>query len=235
MRHSSRHRAPYLPTLIAATVCSLGGRNPSSSDQLDLRSPAMKRLVTQLQAGTPDAEAAFFAGLTQGTPLVEPSPSANPAWSLVTFLWRGKPDTRRVTVMGGRPVTDWEAPLERLPGTDIWYRTEALPSDSRFIYTLTVGGRAEAPDRIEELLAEEDRKLPDPLTRAASTTGRTSPAPGSARSRTTCPRHRACAARTPWYLTRCPRGAGTSDTSFSMHSSAQLHGPVPSLHAWRRP
>jgi enterochelin esterase family protein len=152
-----------LPTLITATICSLGGATSSWSDQLDVQSPALKRLMTQLQAGTPDAEAAFFAGLTAGTPLVEPSASADPAWSLVTFLWRGKADTRRVTVMGGRPVTDWEAPLEKLPGTDIWYRTQALPSDSRFVYTLTVDGRGEAPDRIEELLAEEDRSQPDPL------------------------------------------------------------------------
>lgn len=127
-----------------------------------LASPKLQQLWGQIQAGAPDAEAKFFAGLTGGTPLVEPV-AGDPATSLVTFLFQGKPETQRVALSGGRPKGDFEAPLERLPGTDLWFRTERLPSDARFTYSLAVdGSAAEKPDRIEELIALPDASVADP-------------------------------------------------------------------------
>jgi enterochelin esterase family protein len=148
--------------LIAGSSSALCQSVAPTADDLGLRSPRLKQLWEQIQAGTPDAEAQFFAGLTDGTPLVEPV-TDDPTRSLVTFLWRGKPTTRRVAVIGGRPVTDWEAPLEKLPGTEIWYRTELLPSDARFTYSMIIDGLAEQPDKIEEILNLKDFSAPDPL------------------------------------------------------------------------
>ncbi len=126
-----------------------------------LKSPRLQQLWAQLQAGVPDAEAKFWAGL-DGTPLVEPM-AGDPTASLVTFLWQGKPETRHVVVSGGRPKGDWDGVLEKLPGTELWYRTERLPADARFTYSLAVDGPIERPDRIEEVLAQpDDGGVPDP-------------------------------------------------------------------------
>lgn len=158
--------ARLVSLLVVVSYLALCNAVASAEDAPVLRSPRLKQLWDQIQAGTPNAESQFFAGLTDGTPLVE-EVAADPTQSLVTFLWRGKAETRRVVVSGGRPAPDWETPLEKLPGTEIWYRTELLPSDARFTYSFRLDSLAEKPDKIAEyrevLGAESEQPIRDPL------------------------------------------------------------------------
>lgn len=115
----------------------------------ELRSPTLNALRLRIEASMPNAEEEFFAGLV--TPIVEPV-EGDAARRLVTFVVHGNPQVERVTILGGRPAADFEAPLEKLPGTQVWYRTQVLPSDSRFSYFTTINGPKEPPDLVEGLL-----------------------------------------------------------------------------------
>ena len=123
-----------------------------------LRSPRMNELRRQVEAGVPNAEEQFFATLV--TPIVEVAENI-PNRRLVTFVHRGDAETKRVTITGGRPVTDFEAPLERLPGTSIWFLTQLLPSDSRFAYFTNINPPA-VSDLVEGLLSAPS-PVRDPL------------------------------------------------------------------------
>ncbi|HEX6098459.1 MAG TPA: hypothetical protein VF432_19235 [Thermoanaerobaculia bacterium] len=79
-----------------------------------LLSPTMEKLRTNVAAGVPNAEEEFFASLI--SPIVEPA-DGDPTRKLVTFVFRGKDDTKTVTVLGGRPASEFDAPLENLPGS----------------------------------------------------------------------------------------------------------------------
>jgi enterochelin esterase-like enzyme len=99
-------------------------------------SPRIEKLRTDISSDT-TAEARFWKEIERrGTPLVEPS--ATRRHVLVTFLWKGGPDTRTVVVHGdgtrGNPA---DHQLSRIPGTSVWSRTYLFPSDMRFGYSLS--------------------------------------------------------------------------------------------------
>ena len=102
----------------------------------ELRSPRIEHLRQELSTGPVDGVLARFwaeVALT-GTPLVDP---ADHEHRLVTFLWKGHADT--VVVIGG-PALWWEIPdnqLERVPGTDVWFRTYLCRADLRGRYVLS--------------------------------------------------------------------------------------------------
>jgi enterochelin esterase family protein len=118
-----------------------------------LASPRLTALRTALADGDGAAVERFWAEVeAQGTPLVEPAPppagpdesdplaapGAAPAGQvLVTFLWRGGAATENVVVvgpLGHREPADGR--MARLPGTDVWYRTERLHAAARTVYRL---------------------------------------------------------------------------------------------------
>jgi enterochelin esterase family protein len=108
-------------------------------------SPRLATLAKELRGGNPSALQEFWQEMAGKAPLVEPvSGDARSSW--VTYMWRGVAGTRRVFVMGGPWPDDssikW---LARLDGSDLWYRTERLPSDSRFIYSFHVNGPVRWP------------------------------------------------------------------------------------------
>jgi enterochelin esterase-like enzyme len=75
----------------------------------------------------------------EGTPLVEPI-EKDPQHQLVTFLWRGTPETRNVFPngsfkIGGRYPLDYV--FHQIPLTDVWYLTVRLPTGARFTYGLS--------------------------------------------------------------------------------------------------
>lgn len=79
---------------------------------------------------------AFWAGIEQdGTPLVEPSADG---MRIVTFLYRGAKHNARIL---GAPSADHD-PLERIEGTDIWFKTYLLPASTRLSYQIA----ADIPD-----------------------------------------------------------------------------------------
>jgi enterochelin esterase-like enzyme len=126
-----------------------------------LLSPTMEKLRTSVANGVPNAEEEFFASLMP--PIIEPI-DGDTTRRLVTFVFRGKDDTKSVTVLGGRPASEFDAPLENLAGTHIWYRTERLPSDSRFAYFFNVNLPVEKSDLVADLVTAP-APLPDPLNR----------------------------------------------------------------------
>lgn len=109
-------------------------------------SPRLARLIAE--ATTPGAVETFWAELASaGTPLYEPGPTA--ATTLATFVWRGAPATKNVLLNFDAETRIADLTLVHLPGTDVWYRTYLLPSDTRLYYQL-------APD--DSLVPFEDER-----------------------------------------------------------------------------
>jgi enterochelin esterase family protein len=108
---------------------------PSAWRERD-RSPRIERLRTQLATGV--STDAFWAEMkANATPLVEPLGEKH---SLVTFLWRGTPETRNVLVhlsdfTGARPQ---DYMMRRLGSSDVWFLTVRLPPTARFLYGLSL-------------------------------------------------------------------------------------------------
>lgn len=95
--------------------------------------PQSKRLQTlqgRLKAGDGNAAAAFWREIAQtGAPMVETLADGQ---KLMTFLYRGAKHNVRLV---GAPSNDHEW-LSKLPGTDIWYKSFAVPDDVRLSYRL---------------------------------------------------------------------------------------------------
>ncbi|ONG46528.1 hypothetical protein BKE38_25170 [Pseudoroseomonas deserti] len=97
-----------------------------------LDSPRLQALRQALRDGAdaPAEMTRFWAEITrQGAPLIEKRPDG----ALVSFLWRGA-TTRNVRLIGG-PSRDLP-PLARMPGTDLWFLTAAVPPGTRLTYQL---------------------------------------------------------------------------------------------------
>lgn len=100
-----------------------------------MNSPRLHQLQAALNQGKQAALAAFWAEIiAQGAPLIEAGEAGE---CLVTFLWRDPGNTQSVVV-----IQDWGADgiyehfMTRLPGTDLWYKTRIMRSDTRTTYQL---------------------------------------------------------------------------------------------------
>ena len=116
-----------------------GGITGRMIAQNDAASPRLSELKAELARGNRRSLDDFWkeAAARMG-PLIEPA-GADPKTVLVTFIWRGDADTRVVAVVGYALGPDRSLNmLERLAGTDLWYRTRSLPSDLRMIYGFSV-------------------------------------------------------------------------------------------------
>jgi enterochelin esterase-like enzyme len=99
--------------------------------------PAIYALRQQLVRGEKSTDAFWHERARAGTPIVEPVDNDSQR-TLVTFLWRGTPETRNVVVIGsfgGRPIA--ESAMAQLEGSDVWYLTVRVPSGARFAYSLS--------------------------------------------------------------------------------------------------
>jgi enterochelin esterase-like enzyme len=136
-------------TLKLTEKLSLDDRLKPAPRQDKYMSPTIGALRKQLQRGEKKTDAFWQARAQAGMPLVEPvenvASSQNPStWNdtqrtLVTFLWRGTPETRNVVVLGsfaGRPIA--ETAMTQLEGSDVWYLTVRMPSGARFAYSFSV-------------------------------------------------------------------------------------------------
>lgn len=94
------------------------------------QSPRLQALLRQ-PGLSPDKTAAFWRQIEAegGTPLVEPLDGNR---RLITFLWRGA--RHNVRLIGG-PANDHEW-LQRLPGSDIWFKSFTVTNDIRLSYRL---------------------------------------------------------------------------------------------------
>jgi enterochelin esterase family protein len=108
-------------------------------------SPASPRLEELRRAVSTADRAAADAALTAfwaevrsaGSPLVEPGASERPHERLVTFLYQSAADVHVVVVADFADYVP-HMTLQRLPETDVWFRTLPLPDDARFLYELSV-------------------------------------------------------------------------------------------------
>ena len=99
-------------------------------------SPRIEQLRKSLASGDTNTDEFWSEIKAGGTPLIEPLGDKH---SLVTFLWRGTPDTRNVVVflsdfVGVRPQ---DYMMRRLGNSDVWFLTVRLPPTARFLYWLS--------------------------------------------------------------------------------------------------
>lgn len=113
-------------------------------------SPRLATLKKQLDAGHPSALEDFWREITkQGTPLVEPIKGDNKN-VLVTFLWRGTPETKNVLIFSQLNKMDMSMNIMApLSGSDVWYKTYRLRNDARFTYLLSPNDSLIPLDRVE--------------------------------------------------------------------------------------
>src|ERR687892_636802 len=93
----------------------------------------------------------FWAEIEQqGTPLIE---SGQEGDSSVTFLWRHEGSECQVAV-----IQDWgadgirEHQMTRLSGSDVWYLTRRMRSDTRTTYQLSPSSSTDPSERAPYLL-----------------------------------------------------------------------------------
>lgn len=107
----------------------------------DHPSPFVEMLRKEVSAdGRASAVERFWLDIARrGSPIVEPS-GTDGKYQLVTFLWRGRPLTRNVVVLGPDwgPIGYANNSMRKIPDTDVWYLTRRLPSGARFDYRLSI-------------------------------------------------------------------------------------------------
>ena len=103
---------------------------PAVSDNETLLSPTMQSLITRLKSNNKvKVVDEFWQNVEkEGTPLIEYEQTD----ALVTFLWRG---ARHNVRLFGAPFGSHQD-LEKIKGTDIWFKTYRLPTDSLISYQL---------------------------------------------------------------------------------------------------
>jgi enterochelin esterase family protein len=126
-------------------------------------SPRLLALHRALQFGRQDLLDTFWQEIAGTAPLIEPI-AGDEAYRLVTFIWRGDDQTRRVRLYGGWPAPEPKL-LVQLHQTDLWYRTERHPIDARFGYDFQVNGPA---GRGTTIMSTPSRRIPSlPVLAAA--------------------------------------------------------------------
>ena len=107
-----------------------------------LESPRIAGLKKSLEIGEVGALERFWQRVSaEGVPLIEPIPG-DEKYGLVTFLYRADETTHHVVLhselLRGMWWDRWsDALLERLPNTDLFYRSYRVPVEMRFVYWLS--------------------------------------------------------------------------------------------------
>jgi hypothetical protein len=101
-------------------------------------SPRVAVLLRELEAGNAVALEAFWQSIqSEGTPLIEPIPEeqdGDARMALVTFLWRPAEEYRNVVIYCSLEPFVHEHLMERISGTDLWYKTYRVARDVRTPY-----------------------------------------------------------------------------------------------------
>ena len=103
-----------------------------------VESPRIQALRDSVARGEHDGVNSFWQEVNKtGAPLIEPIAGDRENMA-VTFLWRGKPDTRNVMVLWipYAGVVPDEYLMARLGETDVWYKTIKVERRMRLAYTL---------------------------------------------------------------------------------------------------
>ncbi|ARX89140.1 esterase [Streptomyces alboflavus] len=158
----------------------------------DTRSPLLRSLRQAVRAQVVGAEAEFWLRAEAlGTPLVEPDPEGDPAYRLVTFVWRDDPAAPVSDVLAllhtvtdrARHAGDLTAHLmDRVEGTSVRAISHRLRADHRASYQFLPhrGARADVlrTDRAS-WTAALDAAVPDPLNPSPALPSRDGRSPAS--------------------------------------------------------
>lgn len=117
---------------LSAAMTTCAGQVPAIKPE----SPQLAKLAAELEAGNTAALDIFWQQIVGKAPLIEPiTGSNNEKW--VTFVWRGTSETHAVDLLGEVPTTKMSKwGMRRLGSTDLWFKTERVPKDSRFGYCI---------------------------------------------------------------------------------------------------
>lgn len=196
-----------LAVLLAVLAVPLGAQ--------ELRSPILDSLRARAAAADTLDTGTFWDEMARRTtPLVEALPETDSV--LVTFLWRGSPDTRNALVFGA--LTGWLPPtnlMERIPRTDVWHLSAPTRPEVRFTYRIAENDNLRIYWRDPDFQERVRRFRPDPLNPdtvplAGDRTGSHFVGPGFERG--------------PWTEAREPRG-GRRDSLVVNDHRARLYLP----------
>ena len=136
-----------------------------------IQSTRIATLRGDLERGVPGAVDQFWRETANlGTPLVERR-GEDALHVLVTFVWRGAPGTTNVVVTGQLGQYDGVAlvdnRMEKLAGTDVWYRSYWLRKEARAVYRFAPNDSLTPLDDLEGLALRQRTAgwVPDPLNR----------------------------------------------------------------------
>jgi enterochelin esterase-like enzyme len=126
-----------------------------------LESPTLLRVREQLAVGNKQQVLEQFWQEVQerGTPLIEHM-EGHDDQSLVSYLYRGDQEVESVLIYSVFPSINWktENQLEKVPGTDIWWKTSVAKNEIRALYYFWVNDKEE-----EDFQTRFSRGLHDPL------------------------------------------------------------------------
>ena len=155
----SQSRSLLIALFFVSVLADIAG----SDDRLAPSSPISPRFRRLQREATADPSSVekFWRECSGHCPLVEPTD--DPQQFLVTFLWRDDANLARVEARGG-PYRNSRTAFDRLADTDVWFRSEVLPADARFVYGLIVTTIVEQRDSDGEVRRELVGTYPlDPL------------------------------------------------------------------------
>jgi enterochelin esterase family protein len=105
----------------------------------EYESPRIKALRASAQGGQKNVDAFWEEVKKSGAPLIERL-AGDDKNMLVTFLWKGTPDTQNVLVLW-YPFT-YQSPEDylmlHLGNSDVWYKTLKIDKHERFVYSLAL-------------------------------------------------------------------------------------------------
>ena len=171
-----RYRTAFWQIICLACTSPLWLLSCHAQHEVRYESPTIRRLSESLAAGDSESLQRFWAQAS--VPLFEPIED-QPEFDWITFVWRGDSNTRRVSIgVGDIPTINpskWQ--FQQLGSSNLWFKTDRVPSDVRFTYMLRVNdgdlqldplnprrfaGRsaAEAPDAPTQTWAKERNEVP---------------------------------------------------------------------------
>jgi enterochelin esterase-like enzyme len=124
----------------------LGAMTGEIVEPVKVTSPRLVQLARDVEAQETDALEDFWRERAGHGPLVEDSVNGR---TMVTMLFRGDEKTKGVRMRGG-PATSSDRPFEGLPGSNLWYLTDHIPSDAQFVYMFYVTTEIKRPKSASE-------------------------------------------------------------------------------------
>jgi enterochelin esterase-like enzyme len=126
-------------TLTLSKIVTLAER--LAPDKVKYESPRIAALRSAIESGEQSTTAFWEEMKKKGTPLIERARDDEKNM-LVTFVWKGTPDTRNVMVLWFPFTSQWpdDYRMTRIADSDVWYKTIKVDKRKRFIYRLVSNG-----------------------------------------------------------------------------------------------